>query len=192
LRFCFAFFHVDERYGDVTPSTVALRPVHCLFMKFFTKENWRTLQRVPPANDLLERIHQARAAYFEQLQTLRTRLSEDAFHFFMDADVHDGELLELVLEDGSRRVRLSVLDAPHKLVWTLSYNTVRRVMLDFPSEQPLFYQEGEGFGDWGYHELTDAGSGFLRHEILFASGAVLLFEFAGIAATSTPRTDWQR
>jgi hypothetical protein len=179
-------------------------------MKFFTKENWRTLQSIPPANDLLERIHQAGSAYREQLQSLRTRLSEDAFHFFMDADVHDGELLELVIEDGSRpaplseparpwntpkdfpvRVRLSVLDALDKLVWTLSYNTVRRVMVDFPSEQPLFYQEGGGFGDWGYHELTDAGSGFLRHEILFASGAVLLFEFAGIAATSTPRTDWQ-
>jgi len=75
--------------------------------------------------------------------------------------------------------------------WKVSYNTVRRVMIDFPSEQPLFYQQGEGFGDWGYHELTDAESGFLRHEVLFASGAVLLFEFREVVVTSMARSGQQ-
>ena len=75
------------------------------------------------------------------------------------------------------QVRLEVLDAYDKIVWYLRYMNVRRVVVDFPTQEPLFYSAGEGFGDWGYHELSDAGGGFLRHEVLFASGAVLLFEF---------------
>jgi hypothetical protein len=74
-------------------------------------------------------------AYRAQLETLRSRLSDEAFQFFRYADVHDGELLELVIVDGSRpaplsepvrpwkthrnhpvSVKLSVLDALDKLV----------------------------------------------------------------------------
>jgi len=50
------------------------------------------------------------------------------------------------------------------------------VFVDFPSEELLFHSEGSGFGDWGYHELTYCGGEFLRHEVSFSSGAMLLFE----------------
>jgi hypothetical protein len=177
-------------------------------MKFFTRELWLAAQQTPAPKDLFARNKQAADAYRSQLVTLRSRLSQNAFKFFVDADVHDGELLDLVIVDGSRpaplsepvstwttprnhpvRVKLSVLDAVDKLVWRLSYKTVRRVVVDFPTEEPLFYREDNGFGDWGYHELTDAGSGFLRHEILFCTGAVLLFEFADLEVSSVPRSD---
>jgi hypothetical protein len=36
---------------------------------------------------------------------------------------------------------------------------------------------------WGYHELTDVGDGFLRHEVLFSSGATLLTEFRELTVT---------
>jgi hypothetical protein len=159
-----------------------------------------------PANDSHLRYADARSAYRAQLDTLRSRLSQEAFHFFCDADVHDSELLELVALDGSRpapanepgrpwktpgnhpvRVQLSILDAWDKLVWSISYKSVRRFVVDYPSEQPLFYREGNGFDDLGYHELTDAGSGLFRHEILFRTGAVLLFEFAEVDVSSAPR-----
>ena len=175
-------------------------------MKFFTKELWLALQHTPLPDDIFLRHKEAIGAYRAQLDALRSRLSPEAFQFFRDADVHDGELLELVIADGSRpaplsepmrswttahnhpvRVKLSVLDAWDKLVWHISYTTVRRVVVDYPTEEPLFYREGNGFGDWGHHELTDAGSGFLRHEILFATGAVLLFEFAEVEVTSALR-----
>jgi hypothetical protein len=35
--------------------------------------------------------------------------------------------------------------------------------------------------DWGYHELSDAGDGFLRHEVLFSSGAIVLVEFRDLS-----------
>jgi hypothetical protein len=46
---------------------------------------------------------------------------------------------------------------------------------------------GNGFEDWGYHELNDAGDGFLRHEILFSSGAVVLIEFRAVSVERIDR-----
>ena len=48
----------------------------------------------------------------------------------------------------------------------------------------MFYSEGEGFDDIGYDELTEANHEFLRHEILFSSGASILFEFQNISVTT--------
>jgi hypothetical protein len=67
--------------------------------------------------------------------------------------------------------------------WTLHYAHVRRVMVDFLFEAPLSYGPGGGFEDWGYHELTDAGDGFLRHEVLFSSGSTILVEFRDLLVT---------
>ena len=84
---------------------------------------------------------------------------------------------------------MTVLDAYDEYVWRLSYLNLRRVLVDFPSDPPLFYRTGEGFGDWGYDELTDGSDGFLRHEVLFRSGSTLLFEFKGIQISKRPRSE---
>ena len=145
--------------------------------------------------------------YRAQLNGLQGSLSEDSYQFFDEADLHDGELLDLQIVDGSRpgpisepsrpwatmfsypvKASLSVLDGQGQVVWRVSYRAMRRVAIDFPTEDLLFHQEGAGFGDWGYHELTDAGNGFLRHEVLFSSGAMLLFEFKEVAVNCVPRS----
>ena len=142
--------------------------------------------------------------YRQQLAALRGRLSDEAFSFFDQADIHDGELLNFQIVDGSRpppssdptkpwetsmnhpvRAELTVLDAKGEFVWHLSYSALRRVVVDYPGQETLFYQEGEGFGDLGYHELTDAGNSFLRHDILFASGSTLAVEFKSLAVRKT-------
>ena len=175
-------------------------------MKFFTRELWLSAQNADNLKTYDEEWQEAFDEYRAQLESLRHRLSDVAFSFFSEADVHDGELLTLVVSDGSRpapltepvriwkkpgnnpvRASLEVLDSYDKLIWRLSYEGLRRVLVDFPTEEPLFYRDGEGFGDWGYHELSDAGNGFLRHEILFSTGAVLLFEFKDIAVSCMPR-----
>lgn len=126
-------------------------------------------------------------------------MSPSAFRFFADADVHDGELMDLQVIDGSRPappdqavrpwvtrtdhpvvVTLTVLEATDRRLWTLTYRGVRRARVDYLNDEGLFPLEGSGFGDWGYHELGDAGSGFLRHEVLFRSGSTLLFEFTDV------------
>jgi len=175
-------------------------------MRYFTKEMWAAAQKADAASDNHVKWDQAVKEYRLQLEQVRPRLSAAAFAFFAEADVHDGELLDLKILDGSRpapvterrrpwksevrfpvRVELTVLDAYDKLIWKLSYSSLRRALIDFPSSSPLFYSPGDGFGDWGYHELTDAGDGFLRHEVLFATGATLLFEFQAIEVSSRAR-----
>lgn len=174
-------------------------------MRYFTRKLWLSAQDAGQLKQYDVNWQQASGKYFAQLKTLESRVSADTYRFFAEADVHDGELLALVVKDGSRpaplrkpvrpwkptkkhpvSAELTVLDSYDKFVWKLSYVCLRRVVVDFPTDNPLFYGEGEGFGDWGYHELTDAGNGFLRHEILFASGAVLLFEFKSVAASCLP------
>lgn len=178
-------------------------------MRYFTRELWLSLQ-TSNRQQSVQNSQRADAEYRAQLASLAMRVDKDAFAFFAEADIHDGELMELAVKDGSRPapiseasrpwkqlrqlpvgVMLSVLDANSQFLWSISYSSMRRVLVDFPSADPLFYREGQGFGDWGYHELTDAGDGFLRHEILFATGAVLLFEFKHVHVSRSnfrPRT----
>ena len=156
------------------------------------------------------------AAYLAELESLRERLAPDVFAFFRDADVHDGALVHLQIRDfdplaprdtqpievaddasdlgpweGPYRVtvemRVATSDAIRDTEWTVRYARMRRVMIDFPSESPLFYRPGDGFEDWGYHELTDVGDGFLRHEVLFASGSIVLVEFRDVSVERVDR-----
>jgi hypothetical protein len=175
-------------------------------MQYFTKELWAGAQSSGTSRDNHAKWEQAAAQYRGQLETLKPRMPSASFEFFSEADVHDGELLDVRIIDGSRpaqlterprpwrsdvrfpvRAELVVLDAYDELIWSLSYNSLRQVLVDFPSSDPLFYSPGDGFGDWGYHELTDAGDGILRHEILFSTGATLLFEFQIVEVSSRPR-----
>jgi hypothetical protein len=175
-------------------------------MKYFTKELWADLQDVEKGYAAEEQWGVALADYRAQLQTLQSRLSTVAVEFFTEADVHDGALLSFRIgerdsvtsrvlvvgprgdEERYRRdypvfVDLEVAEGGRPTRWHLAYRHVRRVLADFPTERPLFHEDGDGFEDWGYHELTDAGDGFLRHEVLFASGATLLTEFRDITVT---------
>jgi hypothetical protein len=163
-------------------------------MRYFTKELWAADQiRLGGRNAGHWRM--ALRSYREQLETLRPRLPSQVFAFFDRADIHDGELVHMDVADGSRaaparhpvRVELAIRDVYDRLVWTLRYAGIRRVLVDFPSAKPLFHHDGEGFGDLGYHELTDGGGGFFRHEILFASGATLLVEFRDVDVRSRAR-----
>ena len=176
-------------------------------MKFFTKDLWRRAQNAALGDHRILEWQQAESAYRAQLFSLRARLRASELEFFAEADVHDGELLELAINDGSRpapqtevvpawrssndnpvKARLAVMDARDEFVWQLSYQNVRRALIDYPSSDPLFHSEGEGFGDWGFHELSDAGDGFLCHEILFATGSTLLFEFKDVAVSRVRRS----
>jgi len=148
-------------------------------VKFFTREYWLGLQRrdytlPPPEAD-------PHILYRKELEGLRGRVADDAFHFFAEADVHDGELLDLSVVDGNRPAPLG---QPAR-EWTDEPGFPVR----YDAEADLFPSGsggGFGFGDWGYDELRDAGDGFLAHEILFATGATILVEFRTVAVRSAP------
>jgi hypothetical protein len=167
-------------------------------MKCLTKKRWTGVRNGDGGVNAAT-WGKALRAYREQLETMRPRLPEHVFAFFDRADIYEGELLHLDIRDSSRaaplgelprpwivpgghpvRVELAILDTYDRQAWTLRYTAIRRILVDFPSKAPMSYQDGEGFGDVGCHELTDCGGGFFRHEILFASGATLLFEFRDV------------
>ncbi|MCZ7648776.1 MAG: hypothetical protein M5U26_26545 [Planctomycetota bacterium] len=160
-------------------------------MKYFTKEMWLGWQDKHSAK-WFRIANTRRAAYWKQLGRLRHRLSKRAHAFFMNRSFHDGRLLEFrVLQLGDSpwaarepmlpphptRVEMDVVPCRPAHLFRLVYKQVRRIDLSFPSQQPLFHQEGGGFDDWGYDELTPCGREFLAHEVLFASGATLRIEF---------------
>jgi hypothetical protein len=176
-------------------------------MRYFTKTLWVGAQQYAGSahDENYQQWQKAFREYQAQLDAMKNRLPANAYQFFSGADIHDGELLELRVADGSRpappgdpaqrwnsvgghpvRAKLTVLDAYDLFVWYLEYRLVRRLVVDFPSDEPIFNHEAGGFGDWGYHELTDAGDGFMRHEVLFRSGATLLVEFRDIVVESVP------
>jgi hypothetical protein len=160
-------------------------------MKYFTPEEWAAWQEPdyrPPPPDQKPAV-----LYRRELERLRSRLPARAWAFFATADVHDGSLISFVVREGdentsNRRGRrrpkgrypvsavLRVREANSEIVWEVEYGRCRRAFVDFPGVE-LFHQDGDGFGDWGYHELSDVGAKFLRHEVLFASGSSLLVEF---------------
>ena len=159
-------------------------------MKYFTKELWLAAQDPSNADASHREWDRRLSEYRSNLSDLRDRLPAAVMFFFEEADVHDGHLAEFrVFQpqfnawDGSRdtehpvRVDLVVREEGGRGSWRVKYSQVRRVTVDYPSDAPLFPIGGDGFGDWGYHELTDAGNRFLRHEVLFATGATLLVEF---------------
>lgn len=173
-------------------------------MKYFTRERWKAAQRSDQADSKAWQADMEK--YSKELKALLNRLSPDARLFFETADVHDGELLRCEVIDGcrippegSRRAwnnevphpvvtQLEVLEASGKASWKLRYSRCRRANIDFPTDSPLFHTDGHGFGDWGYDELTDAGNGFLRHEVLFASGSTLLVEFKELNVEKVQRS----
>ena len=175
-------------------------------MRDCTKELWIDLQDEDKRQAAFEQWDAALADYRAQLHMLQPRLTAEAFEFFANADVHDGALLHFKIADHDPEtpptwvskprgeeewhsrdypvtVELEVMEGTGTTRWKLAYGHVRRVVADFPTERPLFYGDGDGFEDWGYHELTDAGAGFMRHEVLFSSGATLLTEFRAITVT---------
>jgi hypothetical protein len=178
-------------------------------VKYFTKQLWIDAQQPGDTLEAERRYEEGFAAYAQDLAALRPRLPADVFAFFERADVHDGKLVQLRVRDFDPLAPKPVPTAewadaggendespregPYRLgvvltvaewtrtVWTLRYAGIRRILVDCPTESPLFHDPGDGFEDWGYHELSDAGDGFLRHEVIFSSGAVLLVEFRDVS-----------
>lgn len=173
-------------------------------MRYFTKERWLGYNNKGPLDGktALEQDRHNMREYLSQLEGLSPRLSKQAFRFFKQESLHDGRLLAFVAGDDlehdvhtSKRfdinahktsVQMKVLGANLDVLYTLRYTKVRRILFDFPTENPLFHDEGGHIGDWGYDELTAADGLYLRHEVLFASGAITMIEFKGFAYKKEP------
>jgi hypothetical protein len=158
-------------------------------MKYLTKKRWEGV-RAKQHGGTGNSWGKALRAYREQLETLRPRFPDEVFAFFDRADIHEGELLRLDISDDGEPVRVAVAlrDVYDRQSWTLQYGSARRAVVDLPAHAPPRRHDVDGFGEVACHELTDCGGGYFRHEILFASGATLLFEFRDVEVQRSERT----
>lgn len=164
-------------------------------MKYFTKEMWRGWN----SRDEAEK-HRARELsdrnwqeYGQELEKLESRLGPAAYEFFKTAERHDGRLISFTAGDAighdihgpakfdinadETAVEIKLLSPYLKTLYTLNYSGVRKVVFDYPSDDPLFHYDGRNISDWGYDEVTAVDEKFLRHEVLFSSGTTILIEF---------------
>jgi hypothetical protein len=169
-------------------------------MRYFTREqndafNDSVDRDAAAWASLNEEIRRCDREYREQLERLESRISHTAWKFFDKVILHDGTLLAMHVGDdvdkhfpklrtkivNKRRlsVRLEVLNYEETRLYTLNYSRVRRVVFDYPSADP-WYTSGAGcspIDDWFADELTAVDEQFLRHEVLFSSGATIGIEF---------------
>jgi hypothetical protein len=157
-------------------------------MKYFKPEIWLAVQK-PKARKWFSIWQRNLNNYWRQVRTLRTRLSKETFSLLKMTSLHDGCVCSIFLSDGlssplamGRRNRTdpSRIEITAKSrdgeMYAYNYFGVRRFEVSYPGKK-LFYTTEGGFGDWGYDEVTSAGKKYLRHEILFSSGATVLLEF---------------
>jgi hypothetical protein len=164
-------------------------------MKYFTKEMWlgwnssddEEWQRADEQNkrNWLE--------YQQQFEKLQSRLGPEAYHFFKNEERHDGRLIAFTVGDAINHdvhgalkfdinkhdttVEIKLIGPELDVLYTLHYKGVKRVIFDYPTDTPLFYEEGDHISDWGYDEVTAVDENYLRHEVLFSTGTTILIEF---------------
>ncbi len=164
-------------------------------MKYFTKDLWLAWNKRGPIDPqkAIEIGNEAFDNYRRELEQLRTRLETETYEFFTTESLHDGRVLSFIVGDAidhevggvkpfdinarQTAVRIQVFGSQMDVIYTLSYEGIRRVVFDFPSDEPLFYYEEGNIGDWGYDEISAPDAKYLRHEVLFSSGTSVIIEF---------------
>ena len=158
-------------------------------MQYFKRELWLDVNTPSSGAASSDQWMINLRAYQKQLKRLQPRLGPRLYRFFTQISLHDGTLSMMSVGDKVRgrsgnKLRtepfatLEVLDASKSNRYTLVYEGIRRLVFDYPSEEPLFhYNENGPIGDWGYDEITPVDKTYLRHEVLFSSGTSLLLEF---------------
>lgn len=170
-------------------------------MKYFTKEMWRGWNSSDEAEQQRAREQSDRnwQEYLQQLEKLESRLGTEAYEFFKTAERHDGRLISFTVGDAINHdvhgptkfdinaqdtaVEIKLLSPYLNSLYTMNYSGVRRVVFDYPSDDPLFFHGGSNISDWGYDEVTAVDENVLRHQVLFSSGTTILIEFTHFSFT---------
>jgi hypothetical protein len=161
-------------------------------MRYITKEIWLDWN----SNDeeirqkAFEESNQRFKDYSEKLETIRSQIGDENYEFFKNG-LHDGRIISFNVGEGidldyekkstfsleefaETKVRIEVLEGYFEDIFTLKYEKVRKILFDFPTNEPLW---GNTIGDWGYDEIHQIDDDYYSHETLFRSGTIVLIEF---------------
>lgn len=164
-------------------------------MKYFTRELWLQMN-----SEIEEEAEEAERQwtkniqeYVEKYREMENRLPKRTYDFFLKNSFHDCrvEKMELIHEQyGSLdpiKIKVTVTDEVE--TWEITYKGVSKIMTNYQNDKTPFSTR-RGFDNWGYDELLIVDENTLSHEILFASGAVLLVHFKnkGLSIAKLKRT----
>jgi hypothetical protein len=163
-------------------------------MKYYTPELWIGLNDSDVSIEESDRLWDEIACkYIEQLQLLKPRLSARNYHFFRHVSLHDGLIVSfnvmnkttqmMKVNNSYRRaksyknpitIQIEVLSGEY--LYFLTFSKVSSFNVSYPKD-PLL-PGPNGFGDWGYAELSSLDAETLSYEVLFSTGATILVEFS--------------
>lgn len=161
-------------------------------MKYFTKELWagfnQDLNDEKRYKSLSKKWNKNLESYWDYIKSIEPKLKGHAKRFFPKMSLHDGTLKQFSIGDilpkkGHRASSVGtyaefqiLLPDSDKLV-ILKYKNIRKCNIDYPSDFPLFLNDNNSFGDWGYDEFKLLDDSWMQHEILFSTGMVIIMEF---------------
>jgi hypothetical protein len=135
--------------------------------------------------------------YWSHLDEIADRLGAKAYNFFRfchnEAGLHDGYLLSFNLGDsiflseasyprlrfshGPSSVAMTILNYEKTRLYRFVFKGPRKVVVDIPSADPLFFEEGKTLGQIYHYEICSVTPRYLSVEWLLDSGGTILIEF---------------
>jgi hypothetical protein len=136
-------------------------------------------------------------AYRKHLDKIASRLGPGAYEFFRfgfaETGLHDGFVLSLSMGDavgfseeqykrlrfgkGKSIVELRILSYAKDFLHTFVYHRLRKVVVDIPSADPLFFEAGRTLGQVYSYEMLAVSEKYLKNEWLLDSGGTITIEF---------------
>jgi hypothetical protein len=135
--------------------------------------------------------------YWNHLEKIADRLGVKAYNFFRfgteETGLHDGYLLSLNLGDsiglsektfptlrfgrGPSDVVMTILNYEKTRLHRFAFKGPRKVVIDIPSDDPLYFEEGKTLGQIHHYEVHSVSPKHLSAEWLLDSGGTILIEF---------------
>ncbi len=163
-------------------------------MRYFTKKIWLGMSKKESAywdNKWKENINK----YTEYINKISSRIPKRFYTMYKKEHLNGDNLIDLKIENKGKKyfqketneihllikkneleITINLL-CPSKFIYTLKYGKVKGYTLKYPSDNPVPFAEGDGIGSWGYDELELLKDGYLKHEIMFHSGTIIIIVF---------------
>jgi hypothetical protein len=152
-------------------------------MKYYTYELWEKLNSEKSEERKLARNELTKNGeeYFEQFKIVKNKLPKSFIEKYMKYDgFHDFKLEDIIISNQVKQpinVDLTVLGEGKK--FRIEYSGIKNFSINYLNEKgDSRYQNG--FDAWGYCEFFELSHKVFSHEILFASGAIILIHFKKI------------
>lgn len=114
--------------------------------------------------------------YAKRFNKLLHRLPKSVYNFYKTSSLHDFKLEDIQITHELKKykyfVHVKIVLTNGVSKWELKYRNVKKIEMKYNDAQ-----FDRGFDDLGYEEILDVDEKILSHEMLFASGTVILVYF---------------